>query len=91
MARMRNGLVDHVMLRKGEMFSRVVDTPVEILDEAIRGSAESMKSRNSEIGRAVRNDYMVALSKREESARHEEAIFMKMMAGVLEIAEPLLR
>ncbi|KAE9569435.1 hypothetical protein CGMCC3_g14542 [Colletotrichum fructicola] len=91
MARMRNGLVDHVMLRKGEMFSSVVDTPVEILDEAIRGSAESMKSRNSEIGRAVRNDYMVALSKREESARHEEAIFMKMMAGVLEIAEPLLR
>ncbi|KAJ5017546.1 Nuclear GTPase SLIP-GC [Colletotrichum sp. SAR 10_99] len=91
MARMRNGLVDHVMLRKGEMFSSVVDTPVEILDKAIRGSAESMKSRNSEIGRAVRNDYMVALSKREESARHEEAIFMKMMAGVLEIAEPLLR
>ncbi|KAI8280606.1 hypothetical protein K4K60_004751 [Colletotrichum sp. SAR11_57] len=89
--RMRVVLMNHLMACKEDMFSDVVKTPDAVLDKAFGWAAETLTSRVNEIARTVRTDYMVALAKREESARREEATFIQKMVEVLEVTEPLLR
>ncbi|KAH0421075.1 hypothetical protein CcaCcLH18_13644 [Colletotrichum camelliae] len=89
--RMKVKMDDFIDTRKDEMFEKAISTPTETLENAFNAVAERLKTAVNSISQTMRTDYTVALAKREESARREEADFKKDMMGVLQLAEPLLK
>ncbi|EQB44662.1 hypothetical protein CGLO_16575 [Colletotrichum gloeosporioides Cg-14] len=89
--RMKASMNVFMHARKDEMFQKAMSTPTETLEEAINAVVEKVESAVKTISQTMRTDYTIALAKREESSRREEADFKKDMMGVLELAEPLLK
>ncbi|KAI8215445.1 Nuclear GTPase SLIP-GC [Colletotrichum sp. SAR 10_66] len=89
--RMKASMNVFMHARKHEMFQKAISTPTETLEEAINAVVEKVESAVKAISQTMRTDYTIALAKREESSRREEADFKKDMMGVLELAEPLLK
>ncbi|KAF5499237.1 hypothetical protein CGCF413_v006456 [Colletotrichum fructicola] len=89
--RMKASMNVFMHARKDEMFQKAISTPTETLEEAINAVVEKVESAVKAISQTMRTDYTIALAKREESSRREEADFKKDMMGVLELAEPLLK
>ncbi|KAJ3960104.1 hypothetical protein N0V92_003271 [Colletotrichum tropicale] len=91
MKRMRNVLSDHLAVYERDMFFAVTSVPEQVLQEAARNASDILVDRVGGILRTMRTDYVVALAKREESARRAEALFKEKMVEVLKFAQPLIR
>lgn len=80
----------HLRAHGNEMFSIAIGGSVNKLHQAADDCIMALKSQTTATVRAMRNDYMMALAKRKESARHHEAGLKKDMVRVLELAEMML-
>ncbi|KAI8170264.1 Nuclear GTPase SLIP-GC [Colletotrichum sp. SAR 10_70] len=88
--RMRDVMDQHLRAHGNEMFNNAIGGSVNILHQAADNCIEALRSQTTSTIRAMRNDYMMALAKRKESARHQEAGLKKKMVHVLELAEMML-
>ncbi|KAF9873092.1 hypothetical protein CkaCkLH20_09602 [Colletotrichum karsti] len=89
-SRMQMKITDHVDDCKDEMFTSAAEEPKDVLSNAERMVSEKLKTEVGKIIQTMRSDYTLALAKREESARREEAAFKESMVIVLELAQPLV-
>ncbi|KAK2767865.1 tat pathway signal sequence [Colletotrichum kahawae] len=88
--RMRDVMEQHIRAHRNEMFNRAIGGSVFILLQASDNCVKALRRQMNATVRAMRNDYMMALAKRKESARHHEAGLKKEMVRILELAEMML-
>ncbi|KAF5500731.1 Nuclear GTPase SLIP-GC [Colletotrichum siamense] len=85
------GLIEqHIRAHMNEMFNIAMGGSLYILHQAMDSYVKELTAQTNATVRAMRNDYMMALAKRKESARHHEALLKKDMVRVLELAEMIL-